>query len=62
MEATTPETERPLCDKHAAHFAERARLAEALPKCGECLMERVEIVTLRPDGSCPGCDAAKGGR
>lgn len=25
-------------------------------KCGQCLMEAVEVVTLRADGSCPRCE------
>lgn len=24
-------------------------------KCGNCLMERVEVVDLLPDGTCPDC-------
>lgn len=29
---------------------------QAGAKCGQCLMDRVEVVALRADGTCPKCD------
>ena len=32
------------------------KLDEGNPKCGTCLMERVDFTELRDDGTCPVCD------
>jgi hypothetical protein len=54
------DTDIPFDDRELTLSAQMLRpkvhTSPSSPKCGECLMEHVAVVTLRADGSCPCCD------